>query len=69
MQVLVVRVHCVGRKMIPLAIPAEAVEVKEDTGVAGAEVDREAAVAGDPVEAVGDGQDGVRELLLDARRA
>ena len=48
--------------MIPLAIPVEAVEVKEGTGVAGAEVDRGAAEAGDPVEAGGDGQDGGRGL-------
>ena len=56
------RAHCVGRRMIPLAIPVEAVEVKEGTGVAGAEVDRGAAEAGDPVEAGGDGQDGGRGL-------
>ena len=54
--------------MITLAIPVEEVEVKEGTGVAGAEVDREAAEAGDPVEAGEDGQDGGRGLK-GARRA
>lgn len=54
--------HCVGPKTILLVIPVEAVEVKEGTGVAGAEADLEAVEAGDPVEAGGDGQDGGRGL-------
>ena len=59
MQVLEARVHCVGRKTTPSALPVEAVEV---AGVAEAEVGQEAEVAGDPVEAVGDGHQGGRGL-------
>ena len=59
MQVLVVRVHCGGRKMTPSALPVEAVEV---AGVAEAEVGQEAEVAGDPVEAAEVGHQGGRGL-------
>ena len=63
MQVLGVRVRCVGRKTIHSVLPVEAVEVKEGTGVAEAEADQEAGVAGDPVEAGGDGHHGGRGLI------
>lgn len=51
--------HCVGRKMTPSALSVEAVEV---AGVAEAEVGQGAEVAGDPVEAVGDGHQEGRGL-------
>lgn len=51
--------HCVGRKMTPSALPVEAGEV---AGVAEAEVGQEAEVAGDPVEAGGDGHQAERGL-------